>query len=134
MHALMLSIPMCLQVIRGLATGAIKPTLPSIRKTLQEQASVGLLLGTGLSMGGFVRVYVTNGDLWNAISISLSLFIIVMSSVVLGTALPFALNKSGVDPANAGTSIQVVMDILGVAITCVTCNYILVQFASSLPQ
>ena len=28
--------------------------------------------------------------------------------------------------------LQVVMDILGVAITCITCNFILVQFASSL--
>ena len=28
--------------------------------------------------------------------------------------------------------LQVVMDILGVAITCITCNLILVQFANSL--
>jgi Mg/Co/Ni transporter MgtE len=104
-----------------------------MRKTMQEQASVGLLLGAGLSAGGFVRVYLTNGDLNNAAAISISLLAIVMSSVVLGTALPFALSRVGVDPANAGTSIQVVMDILGVFITCVTCNLILVQFASSLP-
>ena len=30
-----------------------------------------------------------------------------MTSVVTGTALPFCLAKAGVDPANAGTSIQV---------------------------
>ena len=30
-----------------------------------------------------------------------------MTSVVTGTALPFALAKGGIDPANAGTSIQV---------------------------
>ena len=92
---------------------------------------MGLLLGAGLSAGGFLRVYATNGDVVNAAAISLSLFCIVMSSVVLGTALPFALNRSGIDPANAGTSIQVLMDCLGVLITCVTCNLILVQFASS---
>ncbi len=56
---------------------------------------------------------------------------IVMTSVMLGTGLPFVLAKAGVDPANAGTSIQVVMDILGVAITCATCQAILVQFAQS---
>ncbi len=82
----------------------------------------------------------TNGDLDNAFAISLSLFLIVMTSVILGrerresemqagkaqgtflisivrlppamtsgTGLPFALAKAGVDPANAGTSIQVIM-------------------------
>eukprot|EP00983_Pelagomonas_calceolata_P017632 553449-Pelagomonas_calceolata.AAC.2 len=39
----------------------------------------------------------------------------------------------GIDPANAGTSIQVLMDILGVAITCVCCQLVLVQFAGGLP-
>ena len=68
---------------------------------------MGLLLGTGLSLGGFVRVYATHGDATNAFAISLSLFLIVMTSVVLGTGLPFALARAGVDPANAGTSIQV---------------------------
>jgi len=121
-----------IKVIRGLATGSIKVSWQSVKNTLTEQAAVGLLLGGGLSLGGFLRVYATNGDLSNASAISVSLFLIVMTSVVLGSGLPFALAKLGIDPANAGTSIQVVMDILGVAITCVTCQLVLVQFASSL--
>lgn len=56
-----------------------------------------------------LQVYATNGNLSNAIAISSSLFMIVMTSVVLGTGLPFLLARVGVDPANAGTSIQVVM-------------------------
>jgi len=51
------------------------------------------LAGTGLSAGGFARVYATNGSVDNAGAISLSLFLIVMTSVVLGTGLPFALTK-----------------------------------------
>lgn len=97
-----------------------------------DQCAVGAVLGTGLSVAGFARVYITNGDLTNALAISLSLLSIVMTSVLLGTGLPFLLARLGVDPANAGTSIQVVMDILGVAITCVTCQGVLVQFASSI--
>ena len=54
-----------------------------------------------------MRVYLTNGSLLNSAAISLSLFTIVMTSVLTGTALPFALAKSGVDPANGGTVIQV---------------------------
>ncbi len=114
------------------ATGSITPTWPSALSTLREQAAVGLLLGAALSLGGFVRVYLTNGDLVNASAISASLLAIVMTSVVLGTGLPFVLARAGVDPANAGTSIQVLMDILGVGITCATCQAVLVQFAGSL--
>lgn len=74
---------------------------------MREQSAVGLLLGAGLSAGGFVRVFITNGNLTNAFAISLSLFLIVNASVLLGTTLPFLLARAGVDPANAGTSIQV---------------------------
>ena len=37
----------------------------------------------------------------------MSLFLIVMVSVLLGSALPFGFARAGVDPAHAGTSIQV---------------------------
>ncbi|KAG2491709.1 hypothetical protein HYH03_009872 [Edaphochlamys debaryana] len=121
-----------IKVIRGLATGAIRPSWPSCRATLRDQSLVGLLLGSGLAVGGFVRVYATHGDVANAAAISVSLFLIVMISVVLGSGLPFVLARAGVDPANAGTSIQVLMDILGVAVTCVTCNFVLVQLAAGL--
>lgn len=58
-------------------------------------------------MGGFLRVYITDGSLENSFAISLSLFLIVLTSVLTGTMLPFGLAKAGVDPANAGTSVQV---------------------------
>lgn len=54
-----------------------------------------------------MRVYMTNGNIANAWAISASLFLIVLSSCLLGTALPFGLQRIGVDPANAGTSVQV---------------------------
>jgi len=40
-------------------------------------------------------------------AISTSLFLIVMVSVMLGSALPFGFARAGVDPAHAGTTIQV---------------------------
>ena len=119
-----------IKVIRGLATGTIKPTGPSIKKVLKQQVAVALMLGTGLSAAGWVRVYVTNGDALNSTAIAISLFLIVCTSVLAGTALPFGLAKAGVDPANAGTSIQVIMDCLGVLITCVCCHYVLDTFAA----
>lgn len=90
------------------------------------------MLGVSLAAGGWLRVYATNGDVLNAAAISFSLLFIVFTSVVIGTTLPFGLAKIGVDPANAGTTIQVLMDILGVAIACATCHFVLDQLASGL--
>lgn len=56
---------------------------------------------------------------------SQSLFAIVITSVLLGCTLPFGLARLGVDPANAGTTIQVVMDCVGVAITCAVADLVL---------
>lgn len=83
------------------------PTCIHLQATMTEQLEVAMLLGGGLSAAGFVRVYVTNGSLLNAFAISVSLLAIVFASVLLGTGLPFVLARGGVDPAHAGTSIQV---------------------------
>lgn len=52
-------------------------------------------------------MYVSEGSLIDSCAISASLLCIVMTSVLTGTALPFGLAFIGVDPANAGTTIQV---------------------------
>jgi len=114
-----------IKVIRGMATGSITPTLDSLTHVLQQQISVAFILGTSLSAAGWIRVYLTNGDVRNASAIALSLFLIVCTSVVVGTLLPFGLARAKLDPANAGTSIQVIMDCMGVLITCVCCHYVL---------
>ena len=58
-------------------------------------------------VGGLARVYVTHGVLRDAVAIGASLFLIVLASILLGTALPFVLSRAGLDPAHAGSSIQV---------------------------
>lgn len=103
----------------------MKPTGDSMWRVLRQQLTVALLLGAGLSAAGWLRVYVINGDAINSTAIALSLFLIVLSSVLFGAALPFGLARAGVDPANAGTSIQVLMDCLGVLITCMCCHFVL---------
>jgi len=116
-----------IHVIRGLATGEMTPTMSCLRKTLGEQVRVGLLLGTGLACGGFVRVLLTNpsgsGDFIGPFAIASSLFAIVTTSTVVGTVLPFALRAMNQDEANAGTTVQVVMDVSGVLITCFVSSF-----------
>jgi Mg/Co/Ni transporter MgtE len=42
---------------------------------------------------------------------------IVIISIILGALMPLGMKKVGIDPAHSSTTIQVVMDILGVSIT-----------------
>ena len=109
------------------------------------------MLAVAVVAAGFLRVVAFEAATVDAFAISASLFLIVTSSVVLGTvkqlaprapapstqrpdrpqkrpslsistrpsqALPLALNKARIDAAHASTSIQVIMDVLGVLITC----------------
>ena len=125
-----------IKVIRGLATKQMDGSTQTIIRVVRQQILVGMILGIALAgvcgnpslnplfilheasspdtthknihLGvGFVRVYLTNGDINNASAISLSLFVIVLTSTALGSTLPFVLYEFGIDPANAGTSIQV---------------------------
>lgn len=52
-------------------------------------------------------MYLTDGTFQESIAIATSLLLIVLASVLLGAVLPFALVRAGVDPAHAGTTIQV---------------------------
>ena len=121
-----------IKVIRGMATGKMKANKTSFFDAMYQQAQVAALLGGFLGGGGFVRVFLTTRDVTDSLAISLSLFSIVVTSVLAGTALPFALAKAGIDPANAGTTIQVIMDVTGVLITCVICSLVLDQATSIL--
>ena len=117
-----------IHVIRGLATGEMDDSAECLRKTLSEQFQVGLLLGTALSTAGFVRVLLTSpegaSDLVGPLAIATSLFAIVTTSTCVGTVLPFLLMKLKQDPANAGTTVQVIMDVSGVVITCTVASFI----------
>jgi Mg/Co/Ni transporter MgtE len=77
---------------------------------------------------GDVAAAVVDPALVAAIGIATSLFAIVTASTLTGSALPFALAAAGQDPANAGTTIQVCMDVAGVVITCVVCSFVFEYF------
>lgn len=63
-----------------------------------------------------------------ALTIGAALFLIVLFSVSIGAALPIVFHFGlRVDPAHAGSSVQVVMDVLGVTITCVLANIVLLS-------
>ena len=67
------------------------------------------------------------------VAIVISCIIIVIVSVLAGACLPLCLQRVGIDPAHASTTIQVIMDISGVAITMVVTTALLdSNFVSSM--
>lgn len=114
------------RVIRDIAVGNVSFSSKAdvLTKLLIEEATMGIVMGLVLSVVGFLRAGFFLG-VWSMFSFSsiatvvaVSLFLIVISAVVIGTSLPLLLDSLGADPAIAGPSVQVFMDILGVLITC----------------
>lgn len=110
-------------VIRGLATGEI--TLRSSGRYIWEEAKMALAIALLMVLAGYFRVVAFQYSERDALAITTSLFAIVLSSVVLGASLPLLLHRFGLDPAHAGATIQVIMDLAGVLITCMVCSRLL---------
>ena len=106
-------------VIRGLATGQV--SRENALKVVLVESKMGVALGLVLAFVACARVLFTGGDLVSGMAIGSSVFCIVATSTLVGSALPILLHRNGIDAAHAGPAIQVVMDIAGVTITCLIC-------------
>lgn len=112
------------RVIRGIAVGSItkKTTMTFLIRELKMAIALSLLLG----LTGLLRAFLSpKTSLLETISITTSLVTIVFVSVIAGATLPLLLQCLDIDPAHSSTSIQVIMDITGVLITCVMSSFIL---------
>mmetsp|Transcript_28083 Transcript_28083/g.68387 ORF Transcript_28083/g.68387 Transcript_28083/m.68387 type:complete len:344 (-) Transcript_28083:2218-3249(-) len=87
------------RVIRGLATGTIDHT--NTRPFLRRELFMGLCLSIILSIAGFGRALVFFTPWPETFAITMSLFIIVASSVVIGSLLPLGMRSVGIDPAHS---------------------------------
>lgn len=112
-------------MVRGLVTGEIniKNKFDVLVREFKVAICTGIIL-VGVSM---VRVFLTpSSTLPSMAAICLSLFAIILSSAFLGTFIPMALDKLGIDPANsAAPFISTLMDIIGVLIYCLIASLIL---------
>lgn len=105
------------RVIRGLALGALSEhTIGQFikRELIMAFALSGLLGATGLARA----LLSAQTSLAETVAITLILMVIVFISIVMGALLPLLLQQCRLDPAHSSTSIQVIMDISGVLITC----------------
>lgn len=103
------------RVIRGIALGTLSPETRA--RFLSRELRMACALSAILSLAGFLRALLFHTPFPETLAVTLALSIIVFSSICLGAVLPLLLQKVGVDPAHSSTTIQVVMDILGVLLT-----------------
>ena len=104
------------RIIRGIALGIVtdKNRNVFLKRELCMAFALSFLLGFVL----ILRTFISTVTFIETQTVLISIFAIVFLSVNLGALLPLLLQQVGIDPAHAGTIIQVVMDISGVLITC----------------
>jgi Mg/Co/Ni transporter MgtE len=102
-------------VIRGLALGTLNKATQS--QFLSREFRMACALSTILSAAGFLRAIAFHTPFPETLAVTCALSLIVFSSICLGAVLPLFLQRLGVDPAHSSTTIQVIMDILGVVLT-----------------
>lgn len=112
------------RVIRGLALGSL--TVKNSGWYVAKETAASLLIGLVVGVAGLMRVYYFSAVDWHeSIAIALALVSIVVSSIVIGTVLPLLFQVVGIDPAHSSTTIQVIMDISGVLVTCLITSCLL---------
>lgn len=112
------------RVIRGIALGSIDDKNTKI--FLYRELIMAICLSFTLGFIGLIRtILFSNSTYQEGFVISIILIMIVFLSIVFGSLLPLGMQLFKFDPAHASTTIQVIMDILGVVITCFTAHVLL---------
>lgn len=101
-------------IVQGLANDGIKG---SLWNRLLKEVSLAMLNGIILAILLFLFVWITKGDFQIAMAIAISLFSVIIVAGLVGTSIPLALDKYGIDPAIAtGPFITTSNDIFGILI------------------
>lgn len=104
-----------------------KSNLPKIIANLVREMILSSLFGVFLGLTAFLRVLWTfPTDTYAALAVSLSTFVVVLTSVAIGSATPFLLSWFRFNPNfGSGPVITSVVDIIAIVETCAICAYIL---------
>ncbi|MBK5246161.1 MAG: magnesium transporter, partial [Peptostreptococcaceae bacterium] len=85
-------------VIRGMALGDVE--LRDAGKVLWKEIRVSFIIGVILSLLNFARICWLDGEgPWIGLAVCISMLIIVMAAKSIGSMLPMAAKKVGIDPA-----------------------------------
>jgi len=120
-------------IIRGLSIGDIH--LADWWRILLRELSMGLVLGLGLGIVGFMRVLVfPGGNLYFASVIGLTLVGIVTAGCTAGSMMPLLLKRIGLDPATSSTPfIASLVDVLGIIVFASVAHAVMPAMAGAAP-
>lgn len=106
-------------VVQGLANNSLKNK--QIFKQVAKETAVSLINATIISLIVFLYNFFTLGDQNITISVSVSLFAVVLFASISGTVVPMLLDRLKIDPAHAtGPFITITNDIIGMLIYMAT--------------
>ncbi|MDR1724313.1 MAG: magnesium transporter [Tannerella sp.] len=111
-------------VVQGLANNTLKHS--QIFKQVFKETAVALINAAIISLIVFIYNYFTLGDSHITLSVSISLFAVVMFASTFGTLVPLILDKFNINPAIAtGPFISITNDIIGMLIYMTTITLLL---------
>lgn len=89
-------------------------------RILRREVTIGALLSIGLAIGTFLRVKLLSRAATNldAIAITVSYMLIVTMANAVGVITVMVLSSCGVERVGAPPVVQVLVDILGITLTC----------------
>jgi cation transporter-like permease len=112
------------RAIRGIALGSLNSHTRN--HFLRTEISMAFTIACIVGVFGFFRAVLSfRTTFMETIAITTALVTIVFISIATGASLPFVLQYFRADPAHSSTTIQVIMDILGVLITCAVATVML---------
>jgi magnesium transporter len=102
-------------VVQGLAGGSV--SIISIWSRLLKELGVAVVNGSICSLIILIATYTLGYDMAMSITVSISLFAVIIFAALFGTFVPLTLDKYDIDPALAtGPFITTINDILGLLI------------------
>ena len=111
-------------VIQGIAAGEIRPS--NVFRFLKREVLMAIMLALLLGLVVFARAYLTSMSFIESSVVAVSLSLIVVVAVILGSCIPVVLKRFHIDPAySAGPFLATLMDILGVLIYCLISQFVL---------
>ena len=104
-------------IIRALAVGEVVPA--DWMRIMVREAGIGVVLGLVLGVVGFLRALLlrTENAAMMALSVSISVLAVVCVGTLVGSLLPLAIKRVGLDPAVSSTPfIASLVDVLGLLV------------------
>jgi magnesium transporter len=85
-------------IIRSIALGEVKAR--DLLRVMWKEIRVSIIVGLTLGVFNFLQIFMLGyGDLWIALTVSLTLFITIITAKIIGGALPLIAKSTGIDPA-----------------------------------